>query len=52
VLCYAVTTDSSGISMLAGGRSLPPEILPPSDLLSPVNGILWEMSELVTQERI
>jgi len=28
------------------------EILPPSDLPSPVNGILWEMSELVTQERI
>jgi len=27
------------------------EILPPSDLPSPVNGI-WEMSELVTQERI
>jgi len=24
----------------------------PSDLPSPVNGILWEMSELVTQERI
>jgi len=31
---------------------LPPEILPPSDLPSPVNGILWEMSELITQERI
>jgi len=28
------------------------EILPPSDLPSPVNGILWEMSELITQERI
>jgi len=37
---------------LAGGRPLPPEILPPSDLPSPVNGILWEMSELITQERI
>jgi len=35
-----------------GGRPLQPEILPPSDLLSPVNGILWEMSELITQERI
>ena len=37
---------------LAGGRPLPPEILPPSDLPSPVNGILWEMLELITQERI
>ena len=35
-----------------GGRPLPPEILPPSDLPSPVHGILWETSELVTQERI
>ena len=43
---------SSGINILAGGRPLPPEILPPSDLPSPVNGILWEMSELITQERI
>jgi len=25
------------------GRPLPPEILPPSDLPSPVKGILWEM---------
>jgi len=38
--------------MLAGGRPLPPEILPPSDLPSPVNGVLSEMSELITQERI
>jgi len=38
--------------MLAGGRPLPPEILRPSDLPPPVNGILWEMSELVTQEQI
>ena len=29
-----------------------PEILPPSDLPSPVSGIIWEMSELITQERI
>ena len=43
---------SSGINILAVGRPLPPEILPPSDLPSPVNGILWEMSELITQERI
>ena len=35
-----------------GGAPLPPEILPPSDLPSPVNGILWEMSELITEERI
>ena len=35
-----------------GRRPLPPEILPPRDLPSPVNGILWEMSELITQERI
>jgi len=38
--------------VLAGGRPLTPEILPPSDLPSPVNGIVWEMSEFVTQERI
>ena len=43
---------SSGINTLAGGRRLPPEILPPGDLPSPVNGILWQMSELITQERI
>jgi len=30
------------------GRPLPSEILPPSDLPSPVNGILWDMSELIT----
>ena len=34
------------------GRPLPPEILPPSDLPSPVNGIIWEMSKLVTQETL
>ena len=39
-------------NILAGGRPLPPEILPPSDLPSPVSGILWETSELITQERI
>ena len=39
-------------NMLARGRPLPPEILPPSDLPYPVNGILWEMSDLITQERI
>jgi len=33
-------------------RRVTAEILPPSDLPSPVNGILWEMSELITQERI
>ena len=32
--------------------TLHPEILPASDLPSPVNGILWEMSELITQEQI
>ena len=37
---------------LSGGLPLHPEILPASDLPSPVNGILWEMSELITQERI
>ena len=35
-----------------GDDPFPPELLPPSDLPSPVNGILWEMSELITQERI
>jgi len=30
---------------------LSPEILLPSDLPSRVNGILWEMPELITQER-
>jgi len=39
-------------NIFAGGRRLLPEILPSSDLPSPVNGILWQMSELITQERI
>ena len=34
------------------GTTPSPEILPASDLPSPVNAILWEMSELITQERI
>jgi len=38
--CRAFNCLSSGINILAGGRPLPPEILPPSDLPSPVNGIL------------
>ena len=50
--CRAFNCLSSGINILAGGLPLPPEILPPIDLPSPVNGILWEMSELITQERI
>ena len=52
--CSAFNCLSSGINILAGGRPLHSEILPPSDLPSPVNGILyiWEMSELITQERI
>ena len=50
--CSALNCLSSGINILASERPLPPEILPPSDLPSPVNGILWEMSELITQERI
>ena len=37
---------------LQGDDHFPPEILPLSDLTSPVNGILWEMSELITQVRI
>ena len=50
--CRAFNCLSSGINILAGGQQLHPEILPASDLPSPVNGILWEMSELMTQERI
>jgi len=50
--CRAFNCLPSGINILAGGRPLHPEILPAIDLPSPVNGILWEMSELVTQERI
>jgi len=50
--CRAFNCLSSGINILVGGRPLPPEILSASDLPSPVNGILWEMSELITQERI
>jgi len=50
--CSAFNCLSSGVNILAGGRPLPPEILPPSHLPSPVNGILWEMSVLITQERI
>ena len=52
VRCRAFNCLSSGINILEGGRPLPPEILPLSDLPSPVNGILWEMSELITHERI
>ena len=40
------------VSIYWQGMTPSPEILPPSDLPSPVNGILWEMSELITQERI
>jgi len=50
--CRAFNCLSSGINILAGRRPLPPEILPSSDLPSPVNGILWEMSKLITQARI
>jgi len=50
--CSAINCLWSGINILARGRPVPPEILPPSDLPSPVNGIIWEMSELITQERI
>ena len=50
--CSAFNCLSSAMNISAGGRPLPPEILPPSDLPTPANGILWEMSELVTQERI
>ena len=39
------------VSIYRQGTTPSPEILPPSDLPSPVNGILWEMSELITQER-
>ena len=39
-LTVAINCLSSGINIVAGGRPLPPEILPPSDLPSPVNGIL------------
>ena len=49
--CRAFNCLSSGINILAGGQPLHPEILPTSDLPSPVNGILWEMSELITQDR-
>ena len=47
-----VVAHSIAFRVVSGGRPLHPEILPPSDLPSPVNGILWEMSELITQERI
>ena len=49
---YKVGSIFGIVINLAGGRPRPPEILLPSDLPSPVNGILWEMSELITQERI
>ena len=35
-----------------GDDPFSPEIVPPRELPCPVNGILWEMSELITQERI
>ena len=50
--CRAFNCLSSGINILVGGRLLDPEILPPCEQPSPVNGILWELSELITQERI
>ena len=40
------------VSIYWQGTTPSPEILPPSDLPSPVNGILGEMSELITQEWI
>ena len=50
---YIKTVSGKVVAHSIAFRPLPPEILPPiSDLPSPVNGILWEMSELVTQERI
>ena len=50
--CSAFNCLSTGINILAGGRvPLPPEILPPSDLPCPVNGILWEMWELINTLR-
>ena len=54
--CSAFNCLSISINILVGDDPFgpfPPEIfMPASDLPSPVNGILWEMSELVTQERI
>ena len=51
VVAYSIAFRVVSIYWQGDDRS-PPEILPPSDLPSPVNGILWEMSELITQERI
>jgi len=48
--CRTFNCLSSGINTLVGEPPLPPEILRASDLPSPVNGIMWEMSELITQE--
>ena len=49
---YIKTVSSKVVERSIAFRPLPPEILPPGDLPSPVNGILWEMSELITQERL
>ena len=40
------------VSIYWQGDDPSPEILPPSDLPSPVNGILREMPELINQEGI
>ena len=50
--------SSVQIHFFLGGEGAPTPLqtpsgwLTPSDLPSPVNGILWEMSELITQQRI
>jgi len=50
--CDLLPQAAHSLKNWQGGRPLLTEILPPSDLPSPVNGILWEMSELITQEGI
>ena len=41
--CRAINCLSSGINILAGGRPLPPEILPPSDLPRPEGSEFWHI---------
>ena len=52
VVAHSIAFRVVSICWQEDDRLLPPEILPLSNLPSPVNGILWEVSELITQKRI
>ena len=51
-MLYCIQLSFEWYQYIGRGTTPSPEILPRSDLPSHVNGILREMSELVTQEGI